>query len=1070
MRMIKLFLVAASLGALLTCMASSALAEQKQEYDAKGNNLGIHFTHGTGAPLGNNVNHYFPRGSANYFVAGRNSWGVSVLRDMDGDGTVEDTLGEGARGGRFTGMNSSLESYSELEAAFNAGESMDQTASRIDHNRTLTSIDPEDLADWYPEFRDEAGQPILHGVETVVMRCGDAFQRDDWPAGASFEHRFHFLNFAESNNIMYAHTRIRNMSEYLKWNPNPDIQGKAASQPNGQTYKEFTLHRSIANNPSIGGRDSGNEIWGYYTPLGIHVFADKDGIESSFSTDPFIVIDYVLRLPEFNGQVMQATNLCYNTFEDAEFGFNGNQDTGEQGYPFGKQYHLSKGRGYSEYVYGGSVNPFDGKVAFGYPGLLEPSDTRYNRWLWGDRVGRNMYWHYGWINDFAPRDTCSYDWVVMFTYGDPSNFAFPRGELSNMDNEDCQKFFAPAMQYASVARLTWEGGYVVPETPVPPALTIIPGDRQVTITWSDINVNTPDAYYAFLQANPELDPNHVYVEYDFEGYRLYRSYVGPNDSHSVKLLDCSKSAGNIVYYYVDKKEDDQPLQRMENGQKVWYALVPFDKNYDPVTGDMFSQPSESSGKVWNRVGPNGLYTVIPRSDASNFKAANAGSVTFQGAAAVDAATATLSGDGTGKLTSAPQLLMPAMPVVKLIPVNSERISQNLSTYITCDAAAFLPGGCNWPAGVRTLRVTESSSKTGQPVDIEIRNGSDAAQILLNGPVDANGINYALDVTFSGLNYSDLYFDWDKGSYDGASAVAAQYRCGPNINSAPNIVGWTRNAQYSVTWKNGSAGMLTLEVKDVTRNQSVDFGEQPDDFGWGFVPAELIGDRWGAGDNIYNQMADGVPKTERTNKMSQEIAADNTESFGIYLNGIFWMFEDVVAMPAAGATMTVTTVFGTWNDDQTEFTQYADPPLIGDSWKVEINASTLKAEDADLSKIRVVPNPYIASSFLDLSADSRRIEFVNLPDRCTIRIYSMGGHLVNVLNHIGANRNGWGDYTDWDRLTNSKPMELTGYDNHGGTEPWNMRNRFGTTVASGLYFYHVTDSRGKTATGKFYIVN
>ena len=58
---------------------------------------------------------------------------------------------------------------------------------------------------------------------------------------------------------------------------------------------------------------------------------------------------------------------------------------------------------------------------------------------------------------------------------------------------------------------------------------------------------------------------------------------------------------------------------------------------------------------------------------------------------------------------------------------------------------------------------------------------------------------------------------------------------------------------------------------------------------------------------------------------------------------------------------------------------------------------------------VVPNPYMATSFLDLSPDSRRVEFVNLPDRCTIRIYSLGGHLVNVLNHIGANRHGWGDY-------------------------------------------------------------
>jgi hypothetical protein len=84
---------------------------------------------------------------------------------------------------------------------------------------------------------------------------------------------------------------------------------------------------------------------------------------------------------------------------------------------------------------------------------------------------------------------------------------------------------------------------------------------------------------------------------------------------------------------------------------------------------------------------------------------------------------------------------------------------------------------------------------------------------------------------------------------------------------------------------------------------------------------------------------------------------------------------------------------------------------------------------------------------------------------------LAGHLVNVLNHIGANRFGWGNYSDWDRLdTNNNPRVMTGYDNHSGTEPWNLRNRFGQTVASGLYFFHVTDSRGETFTGRFYIIN
>jgi hypothetical protein len=53
---------------------------------------------------------------------------------------------------------------------------------------------------------------------------------------------------------------------------------------------------------------------------------------------------------------------------------------------------------------------------------------------------------------------------------------------------------------------------------------------------------------------------------------------------------------------------------------------------------------------------------------------------------------------------------------------------------------------------------------------------------------------------------------------------------------------------------------------------------------------------------------------------------------------------------------------------------------------------------------------------------------------------------------------------------SQPKSYTGWDNHGGSEPWNLKNRFGQQVASGSYLYHVTDYRGETQTGTFYIVN
>jgi hypothetical protein len=218
----------------------------------------------------------------------------------------------------------------------------------------------------------------------------------------------------------------------------------------------------------------------------------------------------------------------------------------------------------------------------------------------------------------------------------------------------------------------------------------------------------------------------------------------------------------------------------------------------------------------------------------------------------------------------------------------------------------------------------------------------------------------------------------------------------------------------------------------------------------------------------------VEPEDREYRLLDKLPASNTGGFVIWVNGINWKVTrsdgTIDAMPAVGTVFTVDHAWGSWNADRTVFTQTPDPPFTGDAWEFTIKPMSMDASNIDLADVRVVPNPYVASSYLDLSPNNRRIEFTNLPGRCTIRIYTLGGNLVNVLNHIGANRQGWGNYTDWDRLTDNEPREFSGYDNHGGTEPWNLRNRFGQTVASGLYFYHVTDQNGETITGKFYVIN
>ncbi len=85
---------------------------------------------------------------------------------------------------------------------------------------------------------------------------------------------------------------------------------------------------------------------------------------------------------------------------------------------------------------------------------------------------------------------------------------------------------------------------------------------------------------------------------------------------------------------------------------------------------------------------------------------------------------------------------------------------------------------------------------------------------------------------------------------------------------------------------------------------------------------------------------------------------------------------------------------------------------------------------------------------------RRLEFINLPKECLIRIYTVAGDLVAVVPHniAGDDNIGWAsDYS----------------------ESWDLNSRNLQQVVSGLYLFSVEDytaeNKGKIQTGKFVII-
>lgn len=99
-------------------------------------------------------------------------------------------------------------------------------------------------------------------------------------------------------------------------------------------------------------------------------------------------------------------------------------------------------------------------------------------------------------------------------------------------------------------------------------------------------------------------------------------------------------------------------------------------------------------------------------------------------------------------------------------------------------------------------------------------------------------------------------------------------------------------------------------------------------------------------------------------------------------------------------------------------------------------------EEEIDEITVVPNPYIVSSAYEEGrfGVQRMLQFHQLPERCTIRIFTTAGEFVQKLEHEG-----------------------------GSIEGWNLQTYNGQEVAFGVYLYHVETPDGVTKTGKFAVI-
>jgi len=102
----------------------------------------------------------------------------------------------------------------------------------------------------------------------------------------------------------------------------------------------------------------------------------------------------------------------------------------------------------------------------------------------------------------------------------------------------------------------------------------------------------------------------------------------------------------------------------------------------------------------------------------------------------------------------------------------------------------------------------------------------------------------------------------------------------------------------------------------------------------------------------------------------------------------------------------------------------------------------KIEDTNpLANIRVVPDPYIVTNVWETDEFGKKLMFNYLPDRCTIKIFTLVGEHIATVQH----------------------------DSPTGYEFWDMRTYNDQFIAPGVYLYYASTPDKNEATGRFLVI-
>jgi len=605
---------------------------------------------------------------------------------------------------------------------------------------------------------------------------------------------------------------------------------------------------------------------------------------------------------------------------------------------------------------------------------------------------------------FLPRQTGDFDLFVSsgFFPMDPGQrqrmaiaIAMAGGGTTKQDDIES------AIQKQKQARIAFESDYQFAQAPLQVTVKAVPGDGKVTLYWDDIAESSVDRFIRRIGG-----PAH-----DFEGYRIYRSTDaafldskiitdangvktllkpiaqfdlkdGITGLHPVDINGVKFNLGNdtgLRHSYVDSN--------LVNGQRYFYAVTAYDFGFE--FGNI--PPSETPIKV--NVDPQGnvetgtnVAVVRPRAPVAGYLPA--GLTKFEHT----------KGSATGAIG---------------FKVIDPREIKNGHEYKITFQDTIKKGQLVDTLTTKNFTVTDVTDNSIRLLESTLFNKGDEVPIVDGFRlffVDEKRVE--LNKVLSKWNNDDVYpFNFSTISF--LTVQGAQ---------APNDYQFIFGDVGIATSKDTSISFLRLPSKDVNFKVINANTGLPIEFAF----AEIDGT-----DGKFSIDPTNANKTDTIFLLEKDSEGRLQYTWQVILN-----LKVGGRNPQAGDTLKIFLRKPFLSNDEYRF------QMKGESQSFDLAAEELK-------DIGVVPNPYVAAVSWEprnpftSGRGPRELHFINLPKKCTIRIYNVNGVLIKKINHDSALDN--------------------------GTEIWNLLSRDNLEISYGVYVYLVDAPGIGQKTGTFAII-